>query len=123
MYVSKVKIKNFKCFKEPFSLQLNNGLNILVGNNEAGKSTILEAIHLALSGLSNGRYFKNELSEYFFNNQAVIEYKTSLHTEHPMDAPEILIEVFIAGDDLPFFEGDGNSEKRKECGIVLRIGA
>ncbi len=122
MYISKVKIKNFKCFKEPFSLQLNNGLNILVGNNEAGKSTILEAIHLSLSGLSNGRYFKNELSEYFFNNQAVIEYKTSLQTEHPMDAPEILIEVFIAGDDLPFFEGDGNSEKRKECGIVLRIG-
>lgn len=56
MHISRVKIKNFKCFKDTFSLELNNGLNIIVGNNEAGKSTILEAIHLALTGLSNGKY-------------------------------------------------------------------
>jgi putative ATP-dependent endonuclease of OLD family len=121
MHISRVKIKNFKCFKDTFSLELNNGLNIIVGNNEAGKSTILEAIHLALTGLSNGKYFKNELSEYFFNNEAVAEYKASLLGDQPMDAPEIVIEVFIAGEDLPFFEGDGNSEKRKECGIILKI--
>lgn len=121
MHISKVKIQNFKCFKEPFTLKLDNGLNILVGNNETGKSTILEAIHLALTGLINGRYLKNELSEYLFNNQTVNEYKASLKTEKPLNAPEILIEVIISGEDLPFFEGDGNSEKKKECGICLKI--
>jgi putative ATP-dependent endonuclease of OLD family len=55
MYIRKVKVQNFKCFKEPFTLELTNGLNIIVGNNEAGKSTILEAVHLALSGLYAGR--------------------------------------------------------------------
>ncbi|WP_369414043.1 AAA family ATPase [Desertivirga xinjiangensis] len=75
MHLSKVKITNFKCFKETSILELNAGLNILVGNNEAGKSTILEAIHLALSGLSHGRYLKNELSE---NNRRYINiYYTS----------------------------------------------
>ena len=121
MYISKVKIQNFKCFKEPFTLELTNGLNIIVGNNEAGKSTILEAVHLALSGLYAGRYLKNELSEYFFNNDALIEYKASLSTANPLPPPEITIEVFIAGEDLPFFEGDGNSDRKKECGVCLKI--
>lgn len=46
MYIKKVKIQNFKCYRE-FEIELNDGLNIVVGNNDAGKSTILEAINLA----------------------------------------------------------------------------
>ena len=45
MHIAKITIENFKCFEGRFSLGLNEGKNILVGNNEAGKSTILEAIH------------------------------------------------------------------------------
>lgn len=67
MYITKVNIENFKCFNQLFTLDLNQGINILVGNNEAGKSTVLEAIHLALSGLFNGRYLRNELSQYLFS--------------------------------------------------------
>ena len=68
-FIEKINIVNYKCFKGRFTLYLNNGINIIVGNNEAGKSTILEAIHLALSGLLNGRYLKNELSQYIFNKE------------------------------------------------------
>ncbi|HWY37588.1 MAG TPA: AAA family ATPase [Bacteroidia bacterium] len=50
MYISSVNIENFKCFNGTFKLKMNEGVNILVGDNEAGKSTILEAIHLALTG-------------------------------------------------------------------------
>ena len=52
--VEEVKILNYKCF-ENFKIVLNKNLNIIVGNNEEGKSTILEALHLALSGLVNGK--------------------------------------------------------------------
>jgi putative ATP-dependent endonuclease of OLD family len=121
MYINRVKIQNFKCFKDAFTLHLEKGLNIIVGDNEAGKSTILEAIHLTLTGLSHGKHLKNELSEYLFNNEAVKDYKDSLATEKPLPPPEITIEVFIGGDDLPLFEGDGNEEGRKECGICLKI--
>ena len=55
MKIKKVYIENFKSFKK-LELDLNRGINIIVGNNEAGKSTILEAIHLALTGLLNGKY-------------------------------------------------------------------
>lgn len=100
---------------------MEQGLNILVGDNEAGKSTILESIHLVLTGLSNGKYLKNELSEYLFNNAAVAEYRESLAANKPLPPPEITIEVFIGGDDLPMFEGDGNGDEKKECGICLKI--
>ncbi len=121
MFISKVKIQNFKCFNEAFVLELEKGLNIIVGDNEAGKSTILEAIHLALTGLYNGKYLKNELSEYLFNNNAVVEYKESLKTDKALPPPEIIVEVFIGGGDLPMFEGDGNSEGQGECSICLKI--
>jgi putative ATP-dependent endonuclease of OLD family len=121
MHINRVRIENFKCFRAPFNLKLNKGLNILVGDNEAGKSTILEAIHLCLTGLYNGKYARNELNEYFFNNEAVDEYKSGLNNNHPIPPPEITIEVFVAGDELPFFEGDGNAEQIKECGICFKI--
>ena len=120
MKISRIKIENFKCF-ETFDLTLNGGLNILVGNNEAGKSTILEAIHLALTGLFNGRYLKNELTQYLFNNQVVAKYLYDLDQGKVAIPPYILIEIFISGEDLPLFEGNGNSEKTKECGISLKI--
>jgi len=66
MYISKVKIHNFKCYRD-FEIILKEGLNIIVGDNEAGKSTILESINLALTGLINGKSIWNELSQYLFN--------------------------------------------------------
>lgn len=55
MAIQKIRIQNFKCLKGPFEIELNKGLNVLVGNNEAGKSTILEAIHIALTVMYGGR--------------------------------------------------------------------
>lgn len=111
MKICRIKIINFKGFKGEFNLELNEDLNILVGNNEAGKSTVLEAIHLALTGLFNGKYLKNELTQYLFNNEIVAEYLKNIATNNTALLPYILIEVFIKGEDLPLFEGRENSEK------------
>lgn len=120
-YIEKVNIINYKCFRGKFTLDLNNGVNIIVGNNEAGKSTILEAIHLALSGLLNGRYLKNELSQYIFNKDVETRYLDSLKTDEPLKPPRIIIEIFFSGNELPEFEGDGNTTKRKACGVSCKI--
>jgi len=121
MIIDKIKIVNFKCFKGEFNLELNDGLNVLVGDNESGKSTILEAIHLALTGLFNGRYLKNELTQYLFNNEIVAEYLKNIANGNTAIQPFILIEVFIRGDDLAQLEGNGNSEKNNACGVSLKI--
>ncbi len=123
MVIEKINIENYRCFHGTFSLELNSGINILVGNNEAGKSTILEAINLALTGLLNGRYLRNELSQYLFNHQTVTEYIKSLSPESDkaLEPPSICIEIFFDGEDCPRFEGDGNSDRTKGCGIILKI--
>ncbi len=122
MNISKIHIENFKIFNGSFDLIFNKGVNILVGNNEAGKSTIIEAIHLALTGLYNGRYLKNELNQYVFNNQIIEEYISSLDpANETKQLPPILIELYFEGENLAEFEGDGNSQKSKSTGISLKI--
>lgn len=129
MFIKEINIENFKCFKGKFNLKLNKGLNILVGDNETGKSTILEAIHLALSGLLNGRYLKLELTQDIFNNDVRNEYLNSLKESAESESiplpPEIVIEIFIddiEGDSLKaLFEGNGNSTKQKACGVQLKV--
>ena len=104
MNIKRVNIENFKCFKGKFSLDLNPGINILVGNNEAGKSTILEAVHLGLSGILNGRYLKNQLSQYLFNATVVKEYIQSMNAGSPTVPPQIVIELYFGGRDLPIID-------------------
>lgn len=87
MFIRKVKIHNFKCYKD-FEITLEEGLNIVVGDNEAGKSTILEAINLALTGIIRGKSIWNEISQYIFNKEAVDEYIVSLGTA-PIALPYI----------------------------------
>jgi len=120
MNITKVIIENYKCFGK-FSFEPNKGLNLLVGDNDAGKSTILEAIHLALTGMLNGRYLKNELTQYLFNIDSVSAYVKNLSEGKPATLPHILIELSFEGDDIALFEGDGNSEKKKACGISFKI--
>lgn len=89
----KVKIQNFKCFKN-FELDLNKNINIIVGNNESGKSTLLEAIHLALTGVLDGKYLKNEINPYLFNIEATKEYIDSVNSK-PIPPPMIIIELYF----------------------------
>jgi len=123
MKISKVNIENYKCFQGKFTLELNPQVNILVGNNESGKSTILEAINLVLTSMLNVRYLKNELSPYLFNYQTVLDYVQSLSDAdaQPQSPPSICIEVFFDSTEVARFEGNGNSEKANACGVSLKI--
>jgi putative ATP-dependent endonuclease of OLD family len=119
-YIKKVNIKNYKCF-ENFTINLNHEINIIVGDNESGKSTIVEAIHLALSGLLNGKYIKNEMSQYIFNKTAETTYIESLHSNKPIAPPSIVIEIFLQSDNLPEFTGDLSRDSTNNCGIRMKI--
>ena len=121
MHIEKVIIENYKRFSGKFSVDFTGGLNILVGDNEAGKSTILEAINLALSGILNGRYLRNELSQYSFNHSVVCKYLEEIKSGKNPEPPYIQIELFFSGTNLPLFEGNLNSEKVKKCGLVFKI--
>jgi putative ATP-dependent endonuclease of OLD family len=120
--ILKIKISNFKGFKGLFTLELNKGLNILVGNNETGKSTILEAIHLALTGLYGGKYIHNELSQYLFNNEVIEKYLQSVNDGSPIEPPCVLIEIYFDGSINPEFEGNLNTDHTSKVeGLQFKI--
>lgn len=123
IYIRSLHIENYKCY-ENVDVEFNNSTNIIVGNNEAGKSTIIEALNLCLSGLANGRYIKNELNEYFFNRDAVEKYRQNTNAI----PPHILIEVYLDTTDsnelnkvFANLKGSRNSKKQDTFGIKLRI--
>lgn len=117
--IDKLIIANYKKFKN-FEIEFHDGLNIIVGNNDEGKSTILETINLALTGTLNGRIIKNEISENIFNVDIVKDYIESLKTT-PIDLPSILIELYLSGDGIEELKGNNNSKRVDASGISFKI--
>jgi len=119
--ITKVNIINYKCFEGKFPINFQDGINIIVGNNETGKSTILEAIHLALTGIINGKYLRNELNQYLFNETIVENYLDSLKSTQKQEPPKVIIEIFFSDDVDPKFKGNNNFERTSDFGLVYKI--
>ncbi len=121
--IERIIIENFKCINGRFSLDFKSGINILVGNNETGKSTVLEAIHLALSGIFRGKPVRGNLTQYLFNYDVVEQYLEGVNMGNTPEAPYILIELYIQSG-FPILEGDKFSDQNlsgKVSGIALKI--
>lgn len=115
--ITKLIIKNFKCFSK-FSIDFNDNMNIIVGNNESGKSTILEAIHLALTSTLNGKYLKNDIPENIFNREVVEKYCENPKAE--FSPPSIEIELILSGSNMEELAGDaGNSSN--STSIIIKV--
>ena len=100
MIIEKVIIENYKSFEGRFEVDLSEDINLIVGNNEAGKSSILECINIALTGTISTRYILYELNPFYFNQSAVQKYLASLHNDGAkLPLPEILIEIYCRDDD------------------------
>ena len=107
---------------ESFSLSLNDDLNIIVGNNEAGKSTILEAIALALTKRINGKAIEYEITHHLFNKASVEKYLAEIVAGKNLAPPKIVIELFMKDlADLQRLRGNNNSQKTDCVGLKLTI--
>ncbi len=109
--ISKIIIKNYKGIKDA-SVTFNKNRNILVGNNGVGKSTVIEALTLALGfGLRD-----LDITPYLFHTSTWKEYSDS------KKLPSIEIEVyFYENERLSSFHGKNNSLKEDTTGIRLTI--
>jgi len=122
MYITRICIKNFKGF-EDFQLDLNPGMNIIVGDNEAKKTTILEAINLVLSGNIDGKYLTPEtLNDYLFNKKVVDDYKEEIENGKTPIPPSIIIDLYFSDDASSDYEGIENVLSLKAKGIYCKIG-
>jgi len=64
MYLQQIKIKGFRLF-EDLDLELNRGLNVLVGENDSGKTALVDAIRYTLGTNSTDQSYVTETD--FFN--------------------------------------------------------
>ena len=67
MFIKKLVIKNYKSIAMSV-IELNDDINIFVGENDSGKSTILEAISIVTTGRLNGIAFERQIKENFLTN-------------------------------------------------------
>jgi putative ATP-dependent endonuclease of OLD family len=44
MYISKVVIENYRCFGSKTEIKLKSGVNVFIGENNSGKTTVLNAL-------------------------------------------------------------------------------
>ncbi|OEE01393.1 MULTISPECIES: ATP-dependent nuclease [Vibrio] len=116
MYIKKLIVKNFKKISSD-SFDLNEHVNILVGDNDSGKTTILEALELGTSASYRGKPITTSLNAHLFNIDAVAKYLKEDRSKESL--PEILVEIYLS--DCPEYRGKNNSLDQEEDGIFLRI--
>ncbi|ROT86190.1 ATP-dependent nuclease [Bifidobacterium mongoliense] len=120
--ISKMVLKNF-CKFESKTISFQRGLNVLVGNNGSGKSTVIEAINLCLTKRWNGGYFEQELSHHFITSTVADDYIDHIRAGENPIPPEIVIELYFDDDPaLAMFKGTNNSLKEDAPGYRLRAG-
>ncbi len=109
MYISKIKIMNFRNFHE-FSMDFHDGLNVIVGANNAGKTGLLKAINLLSEPgyISLEDFNKNDLQSNYDSKykkcspEIIIEYHIKHHISEDDTTDESIIKLlsFISMDDI-----------------------
>ena len=76
MYLSSLKLKNFRSFgSASHEIKFNKGLTVLVGENDSGKSAILDAIRIVL-GTTDFSWYRINDSD-FYNEDSSLEIEIS----------------------------------------------
>ena len=90
MFISAIEIENFRNFKHQ-KINFNEGVNVIIGHNNAGKTNLLTALSLVVNPDKNKRLDVDD----FYKNVEFSELKDS--------PPKISIQVTLkkGGDTLP----------------------
>lgn len=116
MYISKIKLQNFRRFRN-IEIRFNRGRNILVGDNESGKSSILQAIDLCARG---SRHRVEDIGvETLLNVDAVREFMAG--DKRIENLPKLYIELYLSDIVDEGLEGNENSYNVSANGVRLAI--
>ncbi len=97
--INSIIIRNYKGIKE-LHLAFNDSKTVIVGNNGVGKSTIIEALQLALGD----NEYKTDLNQFSFHKSCWI-----ISDRRISNLPKIEIEIYFSSDvDMPDFRGKNN---------------
>ncbi|WP_133493229.1 ATP-dependent endonuclease [Alcanivorax sp. 24] len=113
--IEKIWLRNFKKFEDE-EILFSDDLNILVGDNESGKSSILKAIEIVVSG--SQAKIANIGLESLFNKNAISKFMAGNKIISLM--PKIEIDLYIKDcSDFPELYGRFNQGNKNACGLHL----
>lgn len=140
MYINKLKLKNYRNYKEA-EINFDKGINIIYGDNAAGKTNILESIYLCSTSKSHKNSKEKEIINFdeneahikiFINNkekQNVIDIQLNKESKKGIALNGLKIDklseflgtlkvVMFAPEDLNIIK-DGPSVRRKFLDMEL----
>ena len=124
IHITRIYVDGFKRFTQ-FTLELNPTFNVIVGDNETGKSSLLEAIGLVITGKYDGRLIQYAIDPYLFNATTVADYFQKRQNGEHADPPKVEIEAYFhdeLGDPaLARLKGTTNTRNENCPGLVLTI--
>lgn len=118
--IKKLLIKNYKSVEDAI-IEMRPDINIFAGENDSGKSTILEAISIVSTGNLNGRSFEKQIKANLFNQNIRESYIASLKNKKQVQMPPvIIIEAYLDMDNAAFT--GTNNELGEDCaGIRMEL--
>lgn len=63
MYISRVQIRNYRCFGD-LDVNFNENINVIIGHNNTGKSNLIKALSLIFDSNSKKRLEVNDFNKY-----------------------------------------------------------
>ncbi len=123
MHVKRLKVSGFKTLRS-FEMELNEHMNIVVGDNESGKSTVIEALNVALFCQVAGRSVLYDFDPYYFNTGMVNDYYRDLRNGKNPETPRILIEAYLDDADtgeLAKLKGSNNTRGENCPGLYVSV--
>lgn len=112
--ITKIRFKNYRRFRD-YTIVPNDRINILIGDNEVGKSSVLEAIDMVANG--NARSVENTGLDKLINIDAVKDYISGERTFDNL--PVLIIELYLSGSFDHTMNGKNNTDGIKCDGIRL----
>ena len=114
--IKSLRIEGFKKFSELVAPDFDRHMNIFVGENEAGKSTILEAIKIVL----NQQYKTADKAALIdlFNLELVTQFKNAPSIDTlPFICIELCFDLDDKAKDSEYFYGERNKRNEPAFGI------
>jgi len=108
MYLKKLWVKNFRCIRDA-TIDLNEGVNILIGENNSGKTALLDTLRISLSYGKQWRDIYVSLSDFYIDkndpNAKIGDIEFHLYFDVQKEE-----ETGIYNDLLSVVDDNGNKE-------------
>lgn len=123
--ISKLKIINYKLFQNVI-IEMNDTMNIFVGENDSGKTTILEALSMVLTGKIDGSNIANRVNLDWFNTNVRKGFIEAIKAGNTPALPTIEIEAYFSAPDkdeisTKVYKGTNNSLHEDTEGVKVEI--